>query len=107
MQNAGKLVKAVSQMQSRMAAIQKELANTEYPGSSGGGLVKLSLRGDGELTDLTISPEAMGEGPELLADLVRAAHSAAVKAKEADSKTKLKSVSAGLLPAGFSIPGLG
>ncbi len=107
MQNPGKLVKAVAQMQSRMTAIQKELAATEYPGSSGGGLVKLTVRGDGELTALDISADAMAEGAEVVAELVRAAHSAAVKAKEAHSKEKLKSVSAGLLPAGFSVPGLG
>ena len=106
MQQPGKLIKSLATMQARMATIQKELANTDYPGSSGGGLITASLRGDGELTKLVITPEAMSEGPEMLAELIQAAVSSAVKAKEADSKAKLKGVSAGLLPAGFNIPGL-
>ena len=107
MQNPGKLMKSVAQMQKRVTTIQAEIQQSVYDGSSGGGLVKLKLKGDGEMTALEINPEAMAEGAELLSDLVKAAYNSAQTAKELDSKAKLKTVSAGLLPMGFNIPGLG
>ncbi len=57
---------------------QQELADALVQGTAGGGLVTATVNGQGELVDLTISPEAVtGDDPaeiaETVADLVLAA----------------------------------
>jgi DNA-binding YbaB/EbfC family protein len=69
---------AAAQMQSQFVNAQERLAETEVAGTAGGGLVKVTLNGDGELTDLVIAKEVIEPGePEetvqTVADLVLAA----------------------------------
>jgi nucleoid-associated protein EbfC len=72
------LFAAAAQMQSQLMSAQQRLAETEIEGSAGGGLVKATINGQGELVDLTIAKEAIDpDDPEetasTLADLVLAA----------------------------------
>lgn len=72
------LLAAAQQMQSQLMSAQQELADTEVEGTSGGGLVKAVVNGQGELVDLTISAAAIdpadpAESAQTLADLVLAA----------------------------------
>ena len=72
------LFAAAAQMQSQLMSAQQRLAETEIEGSAGGGLVKATINGQGELVDLTIAKEAIEpDDPEetasTLADLVLAA----------------------------------
>ena len=81
------------------------MAESTAEGTSGGGMVKLTLKGPGEITALTIDDSLLtpGEG-EILADLIVAAH--------ADAKRKLDAVNAELMReaagpmAGMNIPGM-
>jgi DNA-binding YbaB/EbfC family protein len=72
------LLAAAQQMQSQLMNAQQELADTEVEGTSGGGLVKAVVNGQGELVDLTISAAAIdpadpAESAQTVADLVLAA----------------------------------
>lgn len=72
------LFAAAAQMQSQIVSAQQRLAETEVEGSAGGGLVKVTLNGQGELVDVSISKDAIDPGdPEetaqTVADLVLAA----------------------------------
>lgn len=72
------LFAAAAQMQSQLMSAQQQLAETEIEGSAGGGLVKVTLNGQGELIDLSIATEAIEPGDpaetaSTLADLVLAA----------------------------------
>ena len=72
------LLAAAQQMQSQLMNAQQELAETEVDGTSGGGLVKAVVNGQGELVDLTISAAAIdpadpAESAQTVADLVLAA----------------------------------
>ena len=53
------LLAAAQQMQEQLMNAQEELADAEVEGTSGGGLVKAIVNGQGELVDLTISAEAI------------------------------------------------
>lgn len=69
---------AAAQMQSQFMNAQERMAETEVTGSAGGGLVKVTLNGDGELTNLVIAkeviePEDPEETAQTIADLVLAA----------------------------------
>jgi hypothetical protein len=82
MKDLGALMKQAQAMQQKLADAQARLAELEVEGTSGGGMVRLVLRGNGELArvDLDESLMAPGEG-EVVADLMIAAH--------ADAKRKL------------------
>jgi len=77
------LMKQAQAMQEKLAEAQEKIAALEVEGASGGGMVKLVLKGTGELAKLDIDETLMtpGEG-EVVADLVVAAH--------ADAKRKLE-----------------
>ena len=73
------LLQAAAAMQSQLMSAQQELADAEVEGTAGGGLVTVTVNGQGELIDLSIAPAAIDSGdPEetaqTLADLVLAAY---------------------------------
>ena len=90
MKDLGSLMKQAQAMQQKLAEAQAQLAELEVEGTSGGGMVKVVLKGSGELAkvDLDESLMAPGEG-EVVADLVIAAH--------ADAKRKLDAAQAELM----------
>ena len=68
------LMQQAAQMQAQLMAAQQELAAAEVVGSSGGGLVRVTLTGTGEVTAVTLDPRAVDpEDIESLQDLVVAA----------------------------------
>jgi len=107
MKNVGGMLKSIMDLQKKMDSIQKEIAEKSFEGDSAGGLVKLEMTGKGEVTKLVIDPEVLKEDAETVSDLVVVALNSAYNKKEAFSKEKLASVSAGLLPLGLKLPGLG
>ena len=105
MKDLGSLMKQAQAMQQKLQEAQARLAATLIEGSSGGGMVKLSLSGSGELKSVTIDEVLMqpGEG-EVIADLVIAAHADA-KRKLEQAQTEMMKEAAGPL-AGLGLPGM-
>lgn len=105
MKDMGALMKQAQAMQQKLAQAQEQLAQTTVEGASGGGLVKVTLRGSGELSGVDIDEALLvpGEG-EVLADLIVAAHANARRELEA-RQAELMREAAGPL-AGMNIPGL-
>jgi DNA-binding YbaB/EbfC family protein len=94
-----KMMKQLQQMQER---VQQEIAALAIEASSGGGMVKVVMNGEKQLTSLTIDPEAVNkEDVEMLQDLVLAAVNEA--ARKVDEAVKEK---VGGLTGGLKIPGL-
>ena len=84
----------------QLQKIQEELETLTVEGSSGGGVVKISMSGKQVVESVTIEPEA-AEDLELLQDLVAAAiNDAFGKAQE------LAAQKMGPLTGGLKIPGL-
>jgi nucleoid-associated protein EbfC len=76
------LMAAAAAMQSQLMEAQQELADAEVLGSAGGGLVTVTVNGQGELVDVTVSADAIdpadpAESAQSIADLVLAAYRAA------------------------------
>ena len=92
MKDLGALMKQAQAMQQKLQDAQAKLAELEVDGAAGGGMVKLTLRGSGELKGVVIDEELLkaGEG-EVLADLIVAAH--------ADAKRKLDAAQAEAMQA--------
>ena len=90
MKDLGALMKQAKAMQEKLADAQAKLAELEIQGTSGGGMVRLTLRGSGELARLDIDESLMAPGEaEVVADLVVAAH--------ADAKRQLDAQQAELM----------
>jgi nucleoid-associated protein EbfC len=106
------LLAAAQQMQDHLMSAQQELADTEVEGTSGGGLVKARVNGQGELVELTISPAAIdpadpGDTAQTVADLVLAAVHNAYRAVGDLQQEKMGPLAAGLGQPGMpEIPGL-
>lgn len=91
------LLQQAQKMQEDLAAAQEELARTPVEGSAGGGLVKATVNGSGELQDLVIDPKAVDpEDTETLADLVVAAVRDANGAAQNLAQEKLGPLAQGL-----------
>ena len=99
------LMKQAQKMQQQLAAAQAELADAEVTGTAGGGLVSATMTGSGELTALTISPEAVDpDDVETLQDLIVAAVRDASRAANELAATTMGPVTGGL--PGLGLPGL-
>lgn len=91
------LLQQAQKMQQDLAAAQQELAETSVEGSAGGGLVKATVTGSGELKGLVIDPEVVDPtDTETLADLVLAAVRDATGTAEQLQQTKLGPLAQGL-----------
>jgi DNA-binding YbaB/EbfC family protein len=106
MKNLGQMMKQAQQMQSKMAEIQQTLDAAEISGASGGGMVKATLNGKGELRRLRIDPTLVDrENVEMLEDLVVAAYTDAKAKVETYATEEMSKLTGGLeLPEGFKLP---
>ena len=106
MKNIGQMMKQAQQMQARMAEMQEQLANIEVTGSSGGGMVQVTLSGKGDARRMKVDPSLVDPGDvEVLEDLVVAAINDAKAKVEAVMAEKMSEVTGGLqLPPGLSLP---
>jgi len=106
------LLAAAQQMQDHLMSPQQELADAEVEGTSGGGLVKARVNGQGELVDITISPAAIDptdpvDTAQTVADLVLAAVRNAYDAVGDLQQEKMGPLATGLGQPGMpEIPGL-
>ena len=105
MKDLGSLMKQAQAMQQKLQEAQARLAATLIEGTSGGGMVKLSMAGNGELRSVIIDEVLMqaGEGV-VLADLIVAAYADA-KRKLDEAQAELMKEVAGPL-AGMGLPGM-
>ena len=96
------LMRQAQKMQEEVKAKQAELEATEYQGSSGSGMVEVTMTGKHEITALHIKPEAVDpDDVEMLEDLIAAAINDAVRAVDEAADTEM-----GKLTNGMNIPGL-
>ncbi|MGA9268116.1 MAG: YbaB/EbfC family nucleoid-associated protein [Rhodomicrobium sp.] len=105
MKNPLTMMKQVQELQSKMAELQAELETLEVEGTSGGGLVKVTLTGKGSMARISIDaslikPEEAG----ILEDLVVAAHNDAKQKAEITMAEKMQALTSGLpLPPGLKL----
>ncbi len=82
--------KVQAEMQEKLAKAEEELANTTLTATSGGGMVEVSILGNGKITGIAIKPEAVDvDDIEMLEDLIMAATNEAIdKAKALEKELK-------------------
>lgn len=98
MQNQ-KMLKQLQQMQAKMAKMQEELDEATVTGTAGGGAISVTVNGQQKVMAVTIEPDVLEEGAELLADMVMAATNDAL-----DKSRDLAAQQMGQLTAGLGLP---
>ena len=97
-----KMMKQAQKMQRDAAIAQEEIAKMEFTATTGGGMVKVTVKGDMTVTNVTIDPEAVDpEDVDMLQDMVLAATNEALRSANEASNARMSS-----LMGGMKIPGL-
>ena len=93
--NMDAMMKQAQQMQQKM---QKEMEELRVDASAGGGVVTVQMKGNHEVSELKIDPEAVKEGDvEILQDMIVAALNEANRKVDEAMKGKMGS----MLPPGL------
>lgn len=104
--NIAKMMKKAQELQAKMEEAQSELEKLEVEGSSGAGLVKISLSGKHEMRGLSIDASLLKEEEvDMLEDLIKAAYNDALAKVQSSTQEKMSAASGGLdLPGGMKLP---
>ena len=95
--NMQNLLRQAQKMQAEMEQKQKEIEESVFTSSVGGGMIEASMNGKYELLSIEIKPEVIDpEDPEMLADMVKSAVNSCV-----EKVTKAKEDSMPNMPAGI------
>jgi nucleoid-associated protein EbfC len=99
------LMKQAAELKSKMETMQAELDSVEVEGVAGGGMVKVTLTGKGEMKAVRIDESLIKPSDrEIIEDLIVAAHADARRKAEAVLQEKMKAVTGGLpLPPGMKL----
>lgn len=100
----GNMMKQAQKMQEKMQQAQEELAQEEITGSSGAGLVSITLNGKHQAKSVSID-ESILDDKEMLEDLITAAINDTVAKIAQQNKDKMSDMTADMgLPAGIKLP---
>lgn len=104
--NIQHMMKQAQKMQQKMEEVQKQLSAKSYEGTSGGGMVTVTLNGKSEMLKVKIDPSLFAsQDVEMLEDLVVAATNQAQKNVNEDSSSAMSGIMGGMgLPAGLKLP---
>ena len=96
------MLKQAKKMQAKLAEVQDGLSEVTVDATAGGGMVKATMDGAGELKSITIDPAALDpDDAELLQDMIVAAVNEASRNAQEVANQRMSSVTGGM-----NIPGL-
>jgi nucleoid-associated protein EbfC len=102
-----KLMQQAAAMQEQVAKMQDEAQHETAESSVGGGMVKVTANGAGQVLSITIAPDAIDPNDaEGLQDLVLAGVNEALRAAAAKVEAKAQAMQSELL-GGLGLPGMG
>jgi len=103
-----KLMQQAAEMQQQVQKMQEEAAAEVAEASVGGGMVKVTANGAGDVLSITISPEAIDPAdPEALGDLVLAGVNEALRAARGALESKAQQMVNDLGLGDLGLPGAG
>ena len=99
------MMKKAQELQGKMQQMQADLAAMEVTGQSGGGLVKATLTGKGDVKGMKIDPSLLKpDDADMLEDLIVAACADAKGKAESLMQEKMAEATAGLpIPPGMKL----
>ena len=110
MKDFGQMMKQAEGLQRKLQDAQARLADSTVEGHAGGGLVKVTLKGSGQLSAVALDDSLLGPGEgEMICDLLVAAHADAKKKLDAEQARLMQEAMgplAGLAGGMPDMPGL-
>lgn len=98
----GNIMLQARRMQGQIKSLQDELAERDFEGAAGGGLVKVVVDGRQKIKRLEITPEAINpDDLDELSDLLTAAINMALTSSQEHSQVEMKKITGGI-----HLPGL-
>ncbi len=98
----GSLLKAAQQMQRDLDKVREELKNSTVEGSAGGGVVRVLVTGDRQVTKVEIAPELLAKPDKgLIEELLLAALRDGI-----GKATRMSNEHMGKVTGGINLPGL-
>ena len=100
MTDFSKILDKAKELEAKMKESQEKIKQIEVVGSAGGDAIKVTLNGEGEMTNIEIGDEILKEEKGIIQDLITAAHN--------NAKSQLKSKTSEEISkatGGFGIPG--
>jgi len=105
MPNFNDLISQAKKMQEKMKETQEVLKKIEVEGVSGGGTIKVTMNGDGELKKIDFDDSLLKESKEIFQDLIVAAHNDAKSKLKKKTSEEISKVTGGIdLPPDFKLP---
>jgi hypothetical protein len=100
------MMKKAQAVQAELQEAQEELTRLEVEGQSGGGMVRVTLTGKGEMKAIHLDPSLLTPADkEMAEDLILAAFADAKGKADRAAAERMQSVTAGLpLPPGMKLP---
>ena len=100
MTDFSKILDKAKELEAKMKESQEKIKQIEVVGISGGDAIKVTLNGDGEMTNIELGDKILKEEKGIIQDLITAAHN--------NAKSQLKSKTSEEISkatGGFGIPG--
>ena len=100
MADFNKILDKAKELENKMKESQEKIKNISVEGVAGGGSVKITLNGEGDIVNLNLSSNILKEDKTIIEDLIKAAHN--------NAKSQLKSKTSEEISkatGGFGIPG--
>ena len=95
--NMQQMLKQAQKMQNEMQREQEELNETVFEATSGGGAVKLTMKGDKTLQSIEISPDVVDpDDVEMLQDLLVAAFNEGLRKVASEKQNAMGGLTGGL-----------
>jgi DNA-binding YbaB/EbfC family protein len=105
MKNLGQMMKQMQGMQDKMQSMQEQQQALEVGGTSGAGMVRVTLNGKGEMRDISLDHSIVDPADvEVLEDLIMAAVNARAKVDQRMAEEMQKLTGGLSLPPGFKLP---
>ncbi len=105
MKNMNLMIKQAQQMQKKMQEMQQKSESLEIEGSSGGGMVKATVNGKGQLVAIKIDQSIVNKDDiEMLEDLIVAAFNDAKNKVDTQVNKEMESITGGMNIPGLKLP---
>ncbi|CAO5677131.1 MAG: Nucleoid-associated protein YbaB [Holosporales bacterium] len=103
MKNIGQMMKQAQALQSKMTDLQEQLKEYQDEGSSGAGMVKMTINGKGEIVSVKIDPTLLNPAEvDILEDLIVAAFRDGKEKVETYVNAEMNKITGGL--GDFKLP---
>ena len=104
MTDFNKILDKAKELETKMKESQEKIKNITVEGVSGSNSIKVTLNGEGEMTNIYISPETTKEEKTIIEDLIVAAHNNAKSKLKVKTSEEISKATGGLGIPGFKWP---